>query len=486
MCVTTKGVIELIKGLKNRKAPGPDEIRKEDLMIDTTLMAEILTTIFQCSIDMGVLPDCWKSAHVVPIFKSGEHNLPCNYRPVSLTSICCKLLEHILVTHIRTKLDSYLHSNQHGFRKGLSCTTQLAATVHHIGSLMNKQENIQAVVLDFAKAFDKVPHDKLVSKLLNMGLDNCSVTWIKSFLQGRSQEVMLKGERSIRLPVTSGVPQGSVLGPVLFLIYINDIFDSVSESTLRLYADDALMYLTMNPLNNELFQRDLDNLYQWAIVNGMSFNIKKCRSIFFSNHPCDGVRHTLCGEQLERASSFVYLGVNLSGNFSFSEHIDNVILKANRSLGLLRRTLFHAPRELRLTAFKSMCRSQLEYASEVWDPYKRKDIERLEMVQRRAVRFICGLKGVCSVTEARESLLLDSLEDRRKEKRKRLFCRIVAGDTSDNCLRSSFPAISELFPSTIYNTRSSSTTNLLPAMSCQTTAFLQSLFPRTSRELRLN
>jgi hypothetical protein len=219
--VTTNGVIEMIKNLKYGKAPGPDGFRKEDLMIDVDVMADTLASFFRYSINIGVLPKRWKLAYVVPIFKGGDKHLASNYRPVSLTSVCCKLLEHILVTHIRTTVDSWLHSNQRGFRRGLSCTTQLAAVAHHIGSLVDKKECVQAVVLDFAKAFDKVPHDKLVRKLLDIRLDLCSVKWIADFLSDRTQEVVLQGERSVRLSGTSVVPQGSVLGPVLLSVCIN-------------------------------------------------------------------------------------------------------------------------------------------------------------------------------------------------------------------------------------------------------------------------
>ena len=163
--VDREGVIAMINNLKNGKAPGPDGIRKEHMTLDIIGTADILTIIFQYSLDTGTLPMDWKTANVVPVYKGGNKKLASNYRPVSLTSICCKMLEHVIATHIRSALDDYLSPNQHGFRKRLSCTTQLITTVHDIMSIADKGEGIQSVVLDFSKAFDKVPHEKTSAEI---------------------------------------------------------------------------------------------------------------------------------------------------------------------------------------------------------------------------------------------------------------------------------------------------------------------------------
>ena len=169
--------------MKNGKAPGPDGLKKEDLSVDIDVIAESLSTIFQYSIQTGRVPGVWRHANVVPIFKGGDKKQAGNYRPVSLTSICCKMLEHIVVSHILSVLGDQLHRNQHGFRKGLSCTTQLA-TVHDIWSMVDEGCTVQAVILDFSKAFDKVLHGRLLAKLVDIGLDHCSIRGIKAFLSG--------------------------------------------------------------------------------------------------------------------------------------------------------------------------------------------------------------------------------------------------------------------------------------------------------------
>jgi hypothetical protein len=273
------------------------------------------------------------------------------------------------------------------------------------------------------------------------------------------------------------------LGPVLFIFYINDIAEGLS-STLKLYADDALMYCSVTPENNSLFQNDLASLSQWAMRNGMFFNTLKCHSIFFGRQVSEDIPvHTLCGVQLSAVTSFTYLGVLINQNLKWDDHISAIILKANRALGMLRRVLYKTPRKIKLVAYKTICRSLVEFSSEVWDPSFRKDIERLEMVQNRAVRFVCDLRGICSVSEARAEIELESLEERRRNQRKKFLLNLLAGENCHPALDSAFPeleAVSSLFCST-----RSAASGMPSAVTCNSTVFHQSFLPRTSRELRL-
>lgn len=485
--IDENGVRKLIKDLKNGKAPGPDGIRKNDLTIDLDLMSTILTRIFQYSIDTCKIPNIWKTANVVPVFKAGDKGLATNYRPVSLTSICCKTLEHIVASSMGERLENILNFNQHGFRKGLSCSTQLAITVNDILATVDNNLSVQAVVLDFAKAFDKVPHDKLLQKLVKYEFEDGIIKWIEAFLCGRSQKVVLDGSCSGELPVTSGVPQGSVLGPILFLVYINDIFNSIRFSTLRLYADDALLYINVNEQDNLNFQQDLDGLTQWATENGMFFNTNKCYSIIFGKaQSADRIlNHRVSGKVLERIDSFKYLGVTITNNFNWDTHINNITSKANRCLGLLRHVLYKTPEKIKLTAYKTLVRSTLEHASEVWDPFLRKEVDQLERVQNRAVRFIGQLRGKCSVSAKRDQLKLETLENRRSGQRKRLLNNILFNQDSHPAIRASFPLPNASSFAPIHTTRSI-TSSIPSAFTCNKTQYLQSFLPRTSRELRVN
>ena len=209
------------------------------------------------------------TAFVTPIFKKGSTCLPENYRPVSLTCVACKLLEHVICSHIRDHLgrQGILSTFQHGFRAMYSCETQLAVTIHDILNIRNRGIQSDIAILDFSKAFDKVPHKRLLGKLRLYGINDDIMAWIESFLWGRTQRVIIDGQFSSNSEVTSGVPQGTVLGPLLFLMYINDLPSVLQPSTkCRLFADDCLVYREIrSPEDQVSLQKYLDALEQWSI-----------------------------------------------------------------------------------------------------------------------------------------------------------------------------------------------------------------------------
>ena len=264
--------------LKPNKAAGPDKIHPLALKELRDTLAPILQVIFTESLQSGKLPDDWKTANVVPIYKKGSKHLPVNYRPVSLTCICSKVMEHIIVSQLCRHLEQHkiLDKNQHGFRKGLSTETQLVDFVQelHAGTIHGRQ--IDAIVMDFSKAFDKVAHDRLLYKLDKYGVHGKTAIWIKDFLSGRTQKVVLDGHCSQNVPVTSGVPQSSVLGPILFLIFINDISQGIS-SQMRFFADDTIIYRQISThSDSEALQEDLKTLENWSRVWQMEFHPSKC------------------------------------------------------------------------------------------------------------------------------------------------------------------------------------------------------------------
>ena len=379
--VSEKGVLKLLQNLRQNKATGPDSIPAYILKIGAKELSPILTKIFQWSLDAGQVPSYWKDAMMVPIFKKGDKHQPANYRPISLTSITCKVLEHIIHSSVMKHLDRHhiLSDAQHGFRKKRSCETQLLVTVHNIAKNLALGDQVDVILLDFSKAFDEVPHQRLLR-------------WIQSFLTNRTQEVALEGTLSSSAPVLSGVPQGTVPGPLLFLTYINDLPYAVHHSSARLFADDSLLYRRIKDHQDQaLLQQDLDSLEEWEHTWQMNFNTSKCNVIRIMPNKRRKTltsNYSLHGQTLETTSTNRYLGINISSDLSWSNHVEYVAARGNRTMGFLRRNFRECTPKVKTTTYTTLVRPTLEYASAVWDPYKQNDAQLLENVQRRAARYM--------------------------------------------------------------------------------------------------
>ena len=276
--VSARGVRHLLLGLKTGKAHGLDCIPAKILKASAEYIAPCLLRLFQQSIDAGEVPDDWRMASISAVFKKGDKSDPSNYRPVSLTSVCCKILEHIIYSNITDHLDenrSTVHY-QHGFRSKHPCDKQLIGAMEDIYRSMDHGHQTDLLILYFSKAFDTVPHTRLCNKLYYYGIHESVIHWIRNWLKDRRQRVVVDGVASKEVVVESGVPQGTVLGPLLFLLYINDMGDGV-RSNIRLFADDCILYRrTMAPTDAEALQSDLDTLADWAHRWQMHFNVSKC------------------------------------------------------------------------------------------------------------------------------------------------------------------------------------------------------------------
>ena len=433
--VSTFGVEKLLKNLKTSKAMGPDNIHPWVLRELATDLAPMISHLFQHSITTGEVPKDWKKANVCPIFKKNDSSLPSNYRPVSLTCICCKLLEHIISSNLMKHYDMHniLSSKQHAFRKNHSCDTQLVSVLDDWASALDKNKQVDVFILDFEKAFDTVPHELLKAKLFSLGVSRQVITWVDSFLSNRSQSVVVNGTSSASAPVLSGVPQGSVLGPVLFLSYINDIV-GVASSEVRLFADDCVCYRVIDdPSDCDVLQRDIYNLGQWAKTWGMRFHPAKCNvmSITRKYNPTL-FKYTLNGANLTRVDSIKYLGVTITKDLNWSKHIQSVCNKGNKILGLLRRNLSFCSKEVKLAAYKGLLRPLLDYACPVWDPHQMSLCERLEGVQRRSARFIASEYSweAGTMTKLLKDLGLSTLSDRRRRCRLSMFAKGIYGQAN--------------------------------------------------------
>ena len=290
------------------------------------------------------------------------------------------------------------------------------------------------IIMDFAKAFDKVPHRRLLHKLEYYGIRGSTHKWINSWLSGRTQQVVLDGQASDPVPVLSGVPQGSVLGPVLFLLFINDLPDNI-RSSVRLFADDCVLYRNIHSLQDCLtLQEDLTSLGQWEADWQMKFNVAKCHSMRVTRHQYHKqilFDYSLHNQTLENVQSAKYLGITITDNMDWGQHVSEISSKATKTLGFLRRNLAFAPRSTKEVAYKTLVRPKLEYAAPIWSPHLKLQINQIEKVQRTAARWTCRRwRNTSSVGEMLDELDWPSLEARRDQSSLLLFHKIHCGAVS--------------------------------------------------------
>jgi hypothetical protein len=472
--VTTKGVATLLRKLNPQKATGPDMISARILKETADQCAPFLATIYRKCLTEGSIPEVWKTANVSAIFKKGERFRASNYRPVSLTCISCKMLEHIIVSNMMKHFDCYdvLTDCQHGFRRRRSCETQLLTLIDELVNSLDKRKQQDLAVLDFSKAFDRVPHQRLLAKLEHCGIRGQTLKWIEAFLTGRTQTVIVDGASSDPAPVISGVPQGSVLGPILFLVFINDLPLQVQSKT-RLFADDCVIYREIHSENDcRALQEDLNKLAEWEKKWGMSFHPEKCSvlRIHRKRQPIE-FDYSLKGCKLSTEEHSKYLGVYISQNLSWNHHIDTITKKANSTLGFLRRNLQIRNQDVKGMAYKSLVRPTLEYCSSVWSPYTKAQVKKLEMVQRRAARYVTNrYHNTSSVTSMLDHLQWDTLEQRRERIQLTMLYKI-----SNNLVDIS--ADRYLTPTKSVTRGSHSRNYLIPSTS--TSYHRYSFFPRT-------
>lgn len=425
-------VVDVLKALKLNKATGPDSISNRMLKLTCNTVCVPLTKLFNLSLRFQIYPALWKVSHVMPLFKKGDKSLPSNYRPVSLTSNVGKSFERIIFKHMYNHLieNESLYKYQSGFLPGHS-------TVHHLIelsyntciSLENYEANCQ-IFCDISKAFDRVWHRGLLSKLENYGIKGELLLWIESYLSSRKQKVFVSGVLSNEKNINAGVPQGSVLGPLLFLIYINDIADELSGKA-RLYADDtSLSYSSSDLAEIEVvLNNDLKKLKEWATKWLVSFNPVKTEVMLISNifHDYD-LQLFYDDEQLNSVDIHKHLGVYLSANNKWTKHIDSIIDSASKQVSYLRKLKYKLSKNTLSKLYCTYIRPLLEYGSEVWDGCTITDANRLEQVQLNAARIVTGLPVFASIRSLYYETGWETLANRRKHRKLVLMYKIINGE----------------------------------------------------------
>ena len=411
--ISEEDVTQAIDKLKVNKSPGPESIYPRVLKECKNNLVKPLVYIFNKSLETGEIPNEFKLANVTPIFKKGDKSEPGNYRPISLTSVVGKLLESILRDKIVEHLENneLIRDSQHGFRRKRSCLTNLLDFFHDIFNIYDDCKELDILYFDFQKAFDKVPHRRLLSKIKAHGIEGSVLIWIESWLKDRKQRVVVNGKTSSWRAVTSGVPQGSVLGPVLFALYINDIDLDIKNIVSKFADDTKIGGKARTQVDRESIQHDIDKVKEWSDVWLMPFNVDKCKALHVGRN---NIKHNyiMRDEILKSVTEERDLGVIISEDLKCSKHCLEIVKKANKVLGLIGRLFEFKTKQGFLTLYNALVRPILEYGVQFWSPHLRQDIDRLERVQRRATKMIPSLRNK-SYEERLRILNLFPLERRR-------------------------------------------------------------------------
>ena len=375
-------------------------------------LAPILKILFDSSME-GVIPSQWKNAHVTALFKKGSKRSPNNFRPVSLTSICCKLFEKNIRNAIIASIDKQglFSDEQHGFREGRSCCTQLLEIMEIWTEWWDLGLPWDVIYTDFSNVFDSVPHKRLLTKIHAFGIHGKVLKWIECFFNQRKQRLVIGSEFSYWKPVTSGIPQGSVLGPVLFTIFINDMPDVV-RSFKKLFADDTKIFKAIESMNDiSIIQEDVNKLFEWSLKWQLPFNIGKCKVIHYGKDNPEK-EYSMNALPLSTDTSEKDLGVTFDTSLKFRQHIGNMIAKANSRVGLVKRAFS------KLNTVSNYCINPwLDQSSntavQFGIHYIKETNRKLIRVQQRATKLVPHLSAL-SFPERLRELNLTTLHYRRK------------------------------------------------------------------------
>ena len=372
--------------------------------------------MWQKSLDTGEIPEDLLKQTIIPIYKKENKSLPANYRPISLTSHIIKILERI----IRNKIIQHLESNnllseqQHGFRKHRSTLTQLLDHFDSILQILEKNQNADILYIDLSKAFDKVNHQTLLYKLEKMKISGKTNNWIRIFLTNRTQQVVVNGHKSKPAKVLSGVPQGTVLGPALFILYMNNITEYIKETLIKMFADDSKLISSITNLEDrQKLLNDLKALLKWTEDNSMKFNEDKFQLLQVGLNSSLKTPYSFNDINIVKSENVRDLGIQLSEDLSFKYHISEMVDNATNFASWLLRTFRTREKSVMLLLLKTYIIPRLEYCSAVWNPYKIKEIEQIESVQRSFTARIANMETL-DYYQRLEHLNLFSLQRRRE------------------------------------------------------------------------
>ena len=380
-------VIDAIDELSANAAPGPDYFPAILLKKAKYTLCHPLAEIFHKSLETGEIPEILRCAYITPLFKSGIKSLPVNYRPVSLTSHISKTFERI----IRKSLVAYLeinekmNPNQHGFRSRRSCLSQLLEHYDRILKILENGENADCIYLDFAKCFDKIDIGLLCQKLKGLKINAKLGIWLHNFLVGRKQHIVVQNQLSKSSSVISGIPQGTVLGPVLALIFLSDLDNNI-ENIASMFADDTRIIANVEDEEDvENLQGDLDTVYKWADMNNMQFNCGKFELLRYGKNEelkMNTMYFTADNNIVEEKEVLRDLGISMNNKATFDEHISKVCQKVKQKAGWILRTFKTRNPNIMKHLWKQLVQPHVDYCSQLYMPTDGSKLSEIENLQR--------------------------------------------------------------------------------------------------------
>ena len=413
--------LDLLLGLNIRKATGGDGVSARLLKTTAPAVAKSLTHLFNCSLRTGKIPQEWKAANVTPVPKKGRKEDVNSYRPVSVLPVIAKVFEAVVHRQLYQYLEEnqLLDSAQSGFRPMHSSLDALLKTTDDWRRALDRNKIVGAVFIDLSKAFDSIDHELLLCKLDKYGVQGNELQWFRNYLADRRQRVTVNGAMSSWRPVSRGVPQGSILGPLLFCLFVNDMPGSVGSCTVGLYADDTMLYHCSKDLSDleDSLQDNLDGIARWIDDNGLKMNMKKTQVMFLSRRGRkEEVKHARVmhhGVALEAEASVRYLGVTLDKDLKWDEHVLRVRKRCLASLAQLRRIFPSLPIKTRILLYNALVLPHLDYCSSVWNCCSAGMRSKLEKVQNYAMRLITSSPPRTSSADLRSKLKWTTLQNRR-------------------------------------------------------------------------
>ena len=420
--ITSDTLLLQFRSLPNGKSTGLDALSTRLLKDGVSTFIIPMTHIFNCSLRTGNIPSEWKTARVTPIYKDGSKDDVSNYRPISVLPVTMKVLERLVHHQFYDFLTVHnlITSNQSGFRKQHSTASALIHFTDQILQDIDAGKSCGVLFLDLKKAFDTVNHDILLQKLKIHGVDATELSWFRSYLSDRYQCTTINGSLSDPKILKCGVPQGSILGPLLFILYINDLPDAISKCNVMLYADDTALYYSHRDFAEieRILNFELLNISQWFQTNKLTLNASKTKFMLFGSpsklkNP-NYLEIKIDDEIIEQVTVFKYLGVQLDNILSFASHFDYTIRKINSKLAALGRASRYLDTKLLLTLYKALILPHLDYCDIVWDSCSKKYKSKLQILQNRALRMIFRRDRNTPTTELHRMGGLRSLQERRK------------------------------------------------------------------------